>query len=383
MLSLSSNDLRELTAWRHKLHQQPEISGNEVRTAAEVADYLARTKPDDVITEIGGAGLAIVYNGSAPGPTILLRAELDALPIEERTSKPYRSAETGKAHLCGHDGHMASLAAIAYLLGRRRPRSGRVVLLFQPAEETGVGAAAVITDPKFAAITPQMAFAYHNLPGLPLGHALLAAGCVCCASVGLRIQLTGSTSHASSPEDAISPIHALSRLMLLLNALGSGQVTDPDFTLATVTHVNMGDPTFGITPGNGVLFVTLRASANEKLAQLSATASKMAQQIAREYGLHIEISEHEAFDACMNAPEAVTCLAAALAVEKVPCKAAGLPVRFSEDFGRFGRTIPSAILFLGSGEFSPNLHSPSYDFPDTLIAIAARIFSRLIFNLLK
>ena len=136
--------------WRRRLHQAPELSGEEAETAREVIRFLGPTRPDRIIAEIGGHGVAAVYEGALAGPTALFRAELDALPIDEASTSDHRSATPGKAHLCGHDGHMATLAALARGLGRERPKRGRAVLLFQPAEENGVGAAAVMADPKFA-----------------------------------------------------------------------------------------------------------------------------------------------------------------------------------------------------------------------------------------
>jgi amidohydrolase len=375
---LSPEDFEDLVAWRRSLHRQPELSGEEARTAAEVAAHLGRTGPDRLLTGLGGTGVAAVYEGAAPGPTILLRAELDGLPIEERSGVPYRSAEPGKAHLCGHDGHMASLAAVGRMLGRRRPARGRAVLLFQPAEETGMGAAAVLADPAFAQITPDMAIAYHNLPGLPLGRVSLGTGPVCCASQGLRIRLTGRTSHASNPQAAVSPMGALVALMPAIAALGEGDITDPGFCLATVTHARLGEPTFGVTPGEADLLVTLRALTNARLAALTETVEGLVARAAADGGLSVAISIHDAFDACDNSPEAVACLERALAQEGMAHDDAGLPMRFSEDFGRFGQACPTALVFIGAGETCPVLHSPDYDFPDALIPVASRLFARVL-----
>ena len=173
---LTNQDVVELTEWRRTLHRMPELSGKEANTAREVAAFLSTTKPDRIVTELGGYGVAAIYEGSEPGPSVMLRAELDALPIEELSPIPHRSAIAGTAHLCGHDGHMATLAAVARGLGRQPPRKGRAILLFQPAEEDGSGAAAVLADPRFADITPDFAFALHNMPGIPFGRALLAEG---------------------------------------------------------------------------------------------------------------------------------------------------------------------------------------------------------------
>ncbi|WP_010141574.1 M20/M25/M40 family metallo-hydrolase, partial [Oceanicola sp. S124] len=150
---LSSQDLEELTLWRQDLHRHPELSGQEAGTAETVRAMLQDTAPDRIVTGLGGDGVAAVYEGRGAGPSVLFRCELDALPItEENPDLPHRSLVPGVAHLCGHDGHMAILAATARWLGRNRPVRGRLVLLFQPAEEDGAGAARVIGDPRFASL---------------------------------------------------------------------------------------------------------------------------------------------------------------------------------------------------------------------------------------
>jgi amidohydrolase len=206
---LTNRDIVELTEWRRRLHRFPELSRHESETARMVGAALVSAGPDRIITSLGGHGVAAVYEGREPGPTVLFRAELDGLPIEEVSDLPHRSEVSGKGHLCGHDGHMAILTALGRGLGRRRPQRGRVVLLFQPAEEDGSGAAAVIADPKFRDITPDVAFALHNLPGVSLGKVALAEGPVNCASCGIRIVLGGKTAHASMPEFGISPVSAV------------------------------------------------------------------------------------------------------------------------------------------------------------------------------
>ena len=157
-------------------------------------------------------------------------------------------SHAGKSHMCGHEGHTAILAAMAPAWAPAAAR-GRVVLMFQPAEETGAGAAGVIADPRYAEIAPDFAFSLHNLPGVPLGHVRLKAGVVNCASRGIRIRLTGKTAHSSMPETGTSPMAAISELMPALVALGNGTFDDDDFAMVTVTHCAMGEAVFGIAPG--------------------------------------------------------------------------------------------------------------------------------------
>jgi amidohydrolase len=381
-MQLTNSDITELTAWRRKLHQQPEISGEEEQTAREVVSFLTPTEPDEILTGLGGHGVAVVYDSGRPGPTVLFRSETDALPIEELGDVPHRSKVPGKSHMCGHEGHTTILAAVGRQLGRKRPAKGRVVLMFQPAEETGAGAAGVVADPRYDAILPDFAFSLHNLPGTPLGHVRLKEGVVNCASRGMRIVLTGKTAHSSMPETGTSPMPAVAELMPKLAALGGGRFSEDDFAMVTVTHVSMGEAVFGIAPGRAEVWATLRTRLDERMADLVAAAEALAKDAAGRAGLECEIDYHEIFVASLNAPEAVAHLRAAMDSEGISHDEAELPMRASEDFGHFGRRAKSAMLFLGAGENHPQLHNPDYDFPDDLIPIGARIFMRTARNLL-
>jgi amidohydrolase len=379
---LTDDDRIELTQWRRKLHRMPELSGEEAETAREVGAFLSRANPDRIIAGLGGHGIAAIYEGAAPGPTILFRAELDALPIADGSDIAYRSVAPGKAHLCGHDGHMATLAALARGLGRRRPQRGRAVALFQPAEENGAGAAAVMRDPRFPQLAPDFAFAYHNLPGLPLGKAALRQGPVACASRGMRVALSGRTAHASSPELGVSPMAAMAALMPALAALGRGGSLDDGFSMVTVTHAEMGAPAFGVAPGDGEIWATLRALVDFRMESLCAEAERLVRRVAGEAGLSLDIVYDDVFESCENAPPAVALLRRALEAEGVAYDEGGLPMRASEDFGRFGRQASAAMFFLGAGEDHPGLHDPDYDFPDELIGVGAGVFMRTLRDLL-
>ncbi|CAM5440319.1 amidohydrolase [Aquamicrobium terrae] len=381
-MTLTNRDIVELTAWRRKLHRQPEISNEEEKTAAEVVAFLAETKPDTVLTGLGGHGVAAVYDSGAAGPTIMFRSELDALPIHEVSGVPHASLVPGKAHMCGHDGHTAILAALGRQFGRQRPARGRVVLMFQPAEETGNGAAGVVADPRFGGIAPDFAFSLHNLPGVPFGEVRLKAGVVNCASRGMRIMLEGKTAHSSMPETGVSPAMAISELIPALPALGNGTFADDEFGMVTVTHALMGEAVFGIAPGHAEVWATLRTRRDDRMADLCAAAEALAAGIAGRHRLAVRCDYHEIFVASVNAPEAVAHLRRVLDEESVPHGEGDLPMRASEDFGVFGHDAASAMLFLGAGEHHPALHNPDYDFPDDLIPIGSRIFMRTARNIL-
>jgi amidohydrolase len=273
---------------------------------------------------------------------------------------------------------MAILAAVAQGLAAERPRRGRAVLLFQPAEEDGSGAEAVVADPRLARIAPDLCFALHNMPGMPLGHAALKAGPVACASRGMRITLLGRTAHASMPGQGVSPMSALTALMPALTALGRRGALDESFAMVTVTHAEMGARSFGVAPGEAELWATLRTLTDARMIALAAEAEALAGRVADAEGLSLTIGYADVFACCDNAPAAVARLSAALDAEGVPHGESGQPMLASEDFGVFGRVAPSALFLLGAGENCPGLHNPDYDFPDALTGIGARIFLRVL-----
>jgi amidohydrolase len=380
---LTNADIAELIALRHDLHRHPELSGQEVETAARVVHALGRA-PDRVVTGLGGHGVAAVFDSGVAGPSVLFRCELDALPIHELSDAPHRSVIDGKGHLCGHDGHMTVLLGLGRVLARKWPATGRVILMFQPAEEDGSGAAAVIADPRYEALRPDWAFSLHNWPGCKLGECWLAEGAVNCASVGLKIILEGKTSHAAQPECGVSPGLALAQLIPGLAALGPGGALGPDFRLATVTHAVMGEPSFGVSPARAEIWVTLRTMLDAPMAALRAEAEALAQSQAQAHGLRLSISYHDDFAASVNNPEATRRMADALDALGIAHSAGPLPERASEDFGRFGAQTGTkgAMVFLGAGLAHPALHNPDYDFPDDLIPIGTRLFTRLVRDIL-
>ena len=372
-------DLEAARRLRRALHRAPELSGCEADTAETIAGAMRDAGADRVLTGLGGHGVAAVFEGAEPGPAIMIRAELDALPIHERTGAEHASTRPGIAHLCGHDGHMAILFALAQGLGRRRPARGRAILMFQPAEEDGAGAAAVLADPRTADLAPDRIVALHNLPGLEMGHVALAEGPFATASRGLRVHLSGRTAHASTPQNGLSPAPTVVRLMQSLPAMASHHAFPSDeFALATLTHVNLGGTAFGVAPGEAVVQATLRTLRDDRMEDLVARAETEVQEAAETYGLGWETGYSEVFAACANHADAVADLRAALDETGTPHSADGQPWRPSEDFGRFADLAPSAMFFLGSGVDQPPLHAPDFDFPDDLIPCGARIFGKVL-----
>ena len=379
IVPLAYDDARTsgLVALRRELHQAPEVSGDEVKTAGRIASFLEALSPDQLVAGLGGHGVAAVFDSGQPGPSVLFRCELDGLPIREISSIGWRSRIDGKGHLCGHDGHMAIVAGLACAMATRRPAKGRVIALFQPAEETGAGAAAVIADPAFAGLCPDYAFALHNLPGLPLGTAGIRPGAFNFASEGLRIGLEGKTAHASQPEAGVSPAAALCELVSALPQLPARLGLGSDQALVTLVHAHMGEAAFGIAPGEAEVWATLRSVNDDLQSRLMRAARDMASETAQKHGLAIKLGMEDRFAACHNDPEATRCVERAFLSESVEVEAIAQPFRWSEDFGLFGSVAKSALFVLGAGAGCPRLHNPDYDFPDALIPLGVRLFERV------
>ena len=367
----------ELVTLRRELHRKPELSGEEAHTATRIVAELERHEPDEILTGLGGHGVAAVYDSGADGPTILFRCELDGLPITEISTFGWRSEIDGKGHLCGHDGHMTILCGLAAELSAQRPAKGRVVLLFQPAEETGAGAAGVIADEQFARIRPDYAFALHNLPGLPLGAVGVRPGPFTFASEGLAIRLSGRTSHAAQPEAGVSPAAVMGRLMEALPQLPETIGHTHGHSLVTLSHARLGEAAFGISPGEADIWVTIRAIDDDLQAELMGEAETLARNLAEAGGLGIRFEKFENFAAGHNDGEAVAFIEDAASALGAPRVEIEDPFRWSEDFGRFGGVGKTALFVLGSGEDHPRLHNPDFDFPDELIAPGMALFGHI------
>lgn len=373
---LNPQILETLTALRHELHSHPEVSGEEAETRDRVRTNLNKISPGADIQE-AGKGLIATYGGTAKGPTTVIRAELDALPIQEVNQMWYKSQNPGVSHKCGHDGHMTMVAGLAHLLEEQPPEKGNVVLLFQSAEETGQGARWMLDEPAFRSLKPDYAFSLHNLPGVPMHQITCKTGTFCAASTGIKIKLHGKTAHASSPDTGVSPAMGISRLAVILESLVQNS-SFSDFTLLTITHLQVGEPTFGISPGTGELRVTIRAYRDSDLNELKGLIELQVEQVAQVEGLTFDISCHEPFAATTNDKNAVEMIQEVANQSGITFCQMPEPNPWSEDFGLFLQQSQGAMFGLGSGIDQPALHNPDYDFPDELIETGITMFWGLI-----
>ncbi len=373
----------ELINLRRSIHSEPELAGDEKHTAAKIINFIARYSPDQIIKNIGGYGVAFIFNGKRPGPVILFRCELDALPIHEINKFGYKSKYADKGHKCGHDGHMTVLAGFAERIPPDRDFRGKIVLLYQPAEETGEGAERVLTDPAFSRIEPDYVFAFHNLPGFKLNSVIIKDGIFASASKGMIIRLTGKTSHAAEPENGINPSLAVSEIIRKFSELPQNLNGRESFTLVTIVHAMIGEKAFGTSPGYAELMATMRAYRNDDMKLLVAEAERIANAVASEQRLKVEIDYTEEFPATMNDADCSSIIIRSAEENHYSVLRIEEPFRWSEDFGRFTGKYPGALFGIGSGEDHPQLHNPDYDFPDEIIPAGINMFYSIMNEILN
>ncbi|NGP77025.1 amidohydrolase [Balneolaceae bacterium YR4-1] len=378
MSTNSGLDIKKLVELRHELHSLAEVSGEEEQTASRIIDFLKSTDPDTLLTGLGGHGVLAGFEGKKDGPTILIRCELDALPIPEENDIDYRSGNPQTGHKCGHDGHMAIICGVAQWLGEKRPKLGDVLLLFQPAEETGEGARRVLQDQGFKDITPDWVFALHNLPGYEKGQIVVREKAFAAASIGLIIRLKGETSHAAHPDEGKSPAMAMSHLIGDLSSLPQFHTGLAQAAKATVIHARLGERAFGTSPGFAEVMMTLRTYDDDTLEQLKQQAVTFAKGHAETYNLGLETEWVESFSATVNDTEAVEIIRSAAKQNEFSLLEKAEPFSWSEDFGHFTDVFPGAMFGLGAGIDQSALHASDYDFPDDLIETGVKMFAKII-----
>lgn len=374
-------ELKDFITFRHLLHQYPDLSGEESATRELVRAFLKPFKPDD-IQEVGGTGLLVKFEGNLPGKAILIRAELDALPIKEVNAFSYRSKEPLKSHKCGHDGHMVILCRLAWLLHQQPPIRGTAYLLFQPAEENGMGALAVMGDPVFSSLIIDQVVALHNTPGFPVGSIQIRQGPFTPAVRSIIVHFEGRTSHAAEPENGICPASAINLFMARALEMTAADTTSDNFFLVSPVYMKMGEKSYGVTAGSGEVHLTIRAWSDSVLNQQADHLEKMARSIGADFKLATVIDWTQAFSANKNDPAVVAQIKRAaneLSIETIDLPS---PMKWGEDFGLFTQHYPGAMFGLGAGEQRPALHNPDYDFEDQLIEPGSKVFEKIIRNFL-
>ena len=401
---------------RHNLHEHPQTAGCEEYAHDTIVKHLQGLHPSKVYTHVGGYGVIAVWEakensspklGEVPEgrrsvPTIAFRADTDALPI---------------GHRCGHDGHTTILLRLAELIDGLTPSplqkrgdadaslSGQIpsplersrgeaniLLLWQPAEETGTGSRAVLESGILQQYNIKAFYALHNLPGYPLGTVVLCPRTFAAASTGVVYHLDGRETHASTPEMGVNPGLAVAEIINRFNRFNGTNGQSGKFRQSTLIYVHIGSPAFGTSAGHGEVMFTLRAFSNDEMEKLLAEANQAVDEIASRYGLAVSRSLVEPFRATENNLDCVERVKKT--VEELNASANSQfsilnsqykeePNRWSEDFAEYLLEFPGAMFGIGSGEHHPELHHPSYDFPDDIIEPAARLFLQLALNFCK
>ncbi|MGN8224637.1 amidohydrolase [Gracilimonas sp. BCB1] len=374
------SDLQDVINLRRTLHRYPELSNLEFETSKRISAFINALNPDEEIS-ISKTGKAFVFEGEKPGETLIYRCELDALPIQEKSNCAYRSSIKGVAHLCGHDGHMAIIARLGQLISQNRPKKGKAVLLFQPAEENYLGAKDVVESKEFHALSPDYIFALHNIPGVKKETVLLKKGSFTAASCGFTVKLDGRTSHAAEPQNGLNPYHTATDIIDQILELANGNHSDfSDHTIATLIYIRLGEVAFGVSPGSLEMGITLRAYENDDLDRLCSKSEAIVAKLAKANGLDFEWSYSEIYPATLNDEDCVNMISDSAEANKLTIQQMDHPNNWSEDFAYFTATNRGAQFGFGAGEELPPLHNPAYDFPDDIIDPAARTFFSIYSN---
>ena len=368
----------EITEWRRDIHRHPELLYEVHRTAGQVADRLRQFNVDEVVTGIGRTGVVGVIHGSADGPVIGLRADMDALPITEATGLPYASEHEGLMHACGHDGHTAMLLGAARYLAETRRFRGTAVVVFQPAEEGGGGGKAMIDDGLMERFGIEEVYGMHNMPGLPVGEFAIRPGPLLASTDDFEITVRGRGGHAAIPSSAVDPIVSAAAIVGALQTIVSRSVDPLDAGVVSVTQLRAGTTT-NVIPDTAWLGGTARALHPEVRDLLEAKIRSIAAGIAAGYGTTAEIDYRRKYPVTNNHPDQ-TVFASEIAEEIAGAGRVNRdtpPILGAEDFSFMLEARPGAFIFIGNGD-SAGLHNPKFDFNDEIIPLGASYWVRLV-----
>jgi amidohydrolase len=372
-------DTDSLIHLRKELHRHPELSGKEEQTAGFITEKLQALGSATVMEKVGGTGVMARFEAqeSAGEKPLLFRAELDAIAVSEQTGLDYSSQNEGVMHGCGHDGHMTILMGLAEMLSSEPAKNRDVWLLFQPAEETGEGAERVLADSRFKELDFAHAFALHNLPGYPKNQVIVREGVFAAASTGIEIRFEGRSSHAAYPEQGLNPSALMAAFLQGADRkLEEFRVHHP-LNKAVNTFIRLGEPAYGISPGQGKLGFTIRSASDDELEQAVELLQEEVEQVRGKFDGEVKHRLIEPFSATINDQKGTSAVRKAAEELDLRVMEKDDPFPWSEDFGEFRRACPITLFGVGAGEDHPALHSETYDFNDELIEPAIHLFHRL------
>ena len=375
-----ANSIKKLTELRHEFHQYPELGFQETKTKTKIAKFL-RCKGLEVIEGVGVIGILKSGSGSK---TIGLRADMDALPIQETSQHAYSSKHPGVKHACGHGGHTTMLLGAAEELANSLDFDGTVIFIFQPNEENGLGAKAMLNEGILSSFPISEIFALHNLPGTETGQIITRKGLICSSESLFEISLKGQGGHASMPQVGRDTISVGSEIIQSLQNIISKKLAPGSGSVISVTEFT-SDGARNVLPGNSLIKGDVRSRNKEDRLEIKRLMSTLVEGISDAHEISSEVSFETEFVETINSSdqtETVIAVAEELGLSfDNNCE----PMSFSEDFAHFSNVVPGCFFLLGNGQtgcVSSPLHSSSYDFNDELLPIGVNIWSRIVRKIL-
>ena len=372
----------EVAAWRRDIHAHPEILFDVHRTAASVADKLKAFGCDEVVAGIGRTGVVGVIRGRRPGngerKVIGLRADMDALPMDEETNLPYRSTNPGKMHACGHDGHTAMLLGAAKYLAETRNFAGTAVVIFQPAEEGGGGGREMVKDGMMERFAIEEVYGMHNMPGLPVGQFAIRPGPLLAAADRIVIEIEGLGSHAARPHQGIDPVVVGAQIVSQAQTIVARSVDPIKSGLISICQFHAGSAD-NVIPQTATLRGTARSLLPEVRDILENRLREIVEGTAKAYGAKATLTYNRHYPVTRNHVKQ-TEFAAAIAGDVVGGDRVDTdtpPLMGGEDFSFMLEARPGAFIFIGNGD-TAGLHHPAYDFDDNAIPVGASYWARLV-----
>ena len=367
----------QMTEWRRRLHRNPEFGFEERETAAFVAEKLRSFGIEDIAEGVGGTGVVATLRAGTGNRAIALRADMDALRIEEAVARPYQSEKPGLMHACGHDGHTTMLLGAAKRLAEEQGFDGTVRLIFQPAEEWGQGMQAMLDDGLLKKFPVEEAYGLHNMPGLPVGAFATRAGAFMGAEDNFEIRLKGLGGHSSRPHEGQDALVAACAVVMALQTVVS-RATDPaELAVLSVTEL-LTDGTRNAIAGSAQILGDVRSFSGAVSQRVEAAMRRIAEGAAAAHGCAVEVQYDRVFIPTVNDADATAAaLEAAAAIAEGPVDGAAARIGASEDFAQLLEHVSGNFMLLGNGDSAP-LHNPSYDFNDDALPHGVRYFVELV-----
>jgi hippurate hydrolase len=370
----------EVTAWRRDFHENPELLFDVHRTAGIVAEKLKSFGCDEVVTGLGRTGVVAVIKGrtNTSGRVIGLRADMDALPIEEATNVPHKSKVPGKMHACGHDGHTAMLLGAAKYLAETRNFDGTAVMIFQPAEEGGGGGNEMVKDGLMERFGVQEVYGMHNMPGIPVGQFAIRPGPMMAAADRFTITIEGKGGHAARPHDCIDPVVISAHVITALQTIASRNADPLESVVVSVCTVKAGEA-FNVIPQTAMLLGTVRTLSPEVRDLAETRIRAIVENVCAAFGAKAEVDYDRGYPVTMNDPdktEFMASVARAVAGENAVDTTVP-PLMGAEDFSYMLEQRPGAYIFLGNGD-TAGVHHPAYDFNDEASPYGVSLWAKIV-----